>query len=99
MAQNNQANKPESKPDLVKCEVLRGIGMPADKNTLDIAKERARRKDIKFDPAGLSTMVFPNKPTYEDNGSTVIEPEPVFVMLDKETAKKLQKVDAVRVAI
>jgi len=97
MAQNNQ--QPEPKEKLIKCEVLRGIGMPADKDTLDIAKERARRKDIKFDPSGLSTMVFPNKPTYEDNGSTVIEPEPVFVMLDEKTAKKLQKANAVRVAI
>jgi hypothetical protein len=84
---------------MIKCEVLRGIGMPPDKKTLKTAEERARRKDIKFDPSGLTTMVYPNKDTYEDNGKTVIEAEPVFVELDEATAKKLQKVNAVRVAI
>ena len=73
--------------------------MPPDENTLKTAKERARRKDIKFDPSGLTTMVFPNQPTSEDNGKTIIEPEPVYVEMEKETAKKLQKAGAVRVAL
>jgi len=92
-------SKPAPKEEMIKCEVLRGIGMPPDENTLKVAKERARRKNIKFDPTGLTTMVFPNKPIKEDNGRTVIEPEAVFVELDKKTAQKLQKAGAVRVAI
>jgi len=94
---NNQRQAP--KQEKIKVEVLRGVGMPPDENTLKVAKERARRKDIKFDPSGLTTMVFPNPTIYEDNGKTVIEPEPVFVEMDKDAAKKLQKAGAVRVAI
>jgi len=93
------ANNQQAKPEMIKCEVLRGIGMAPDENTLKIGRERARRKNIKFDSTGLTTMIYPNKPTYEDNGKTVIEPEPVFVELEKAVAQKLQKAGAVRVAI
>lgn len=95
MAQNNQNKQPE----MIKCEVLRGIGTPPDESTLEVAKERAKRKNIKFDPSGLTTMVYPEKDRYEENGKTLVKAKPVFVELEVSVAKKLQQAGAVRRAI
>jgi len=91
--------KPAKKPKMFKCEVLRGIGIDADEATLKEAELRCKRRNIPFIKEGLTSMVYPNKPTSKDNGKTIIEPEPVFVDLPREVARKLQKVGAVRVDI
>lgn len=88
-----------AKTEMIKCQVLRGIGVPPDEKTLKVAKERARRKKIEFNPDGLTTMVFPEKDKYEDNGKTLIKAKPVFIELEKSVAKKLSEAGAVRVAL
>lgn len=88
-----------AKSEKIKCEVLKAIGVDADEATLKIGKERARRKDIKFDPSGLTTMLYPEKDHYTDNGKTLIKAKPVYAYLDKEVAKKLQTAKAVQIVI
>jgi len=89
----------DKKKDLVRCEVLRGIGVPPTEKDIEQEKMRAEQRGRKFVLKGLTSMVYPNKPTYEDNGKKVIEPEPVFVDLERPIARKLSKAGAVRVDI
>lgn len=83
----------------IKCEVLRAIGIEATKEAVEHLERRAKSKGIKFTKEGLTTMIHPNKPVYDKQKKDFIPGEPVFVNLDKETAKKLQAAGAVRVVI
>ena len=91
--------KKDKKPDTLKCEVLRGIGVAPSPEIIAHEKMRAKQRGREFVLEGLTEMLYPNKPIYKDNGKTIIDPEPVFVDLDRGTARKLQKAGAVRVDI
>ncbi len=97
MPSQKTASKEVTK-EMVECEVLRGIGIDATAETLKEQRDRAKTKGLRFVEEGLTTMIFPNKDVLE-NGKVVKEADPVFIMLEKEVARKLQKAGAVRVNI
>lgn len=81
----------------VECEVLRAIGIEATTEEIKKWKQRADIKGLNFSQAGLTTMIYPNKPVKSGDGKSMIPGEPVYVDLDKDTANKLSKAGAVRV--
>lgn len=106
MPSQKTALKTETKPEveaLIECEVLRAIGVEATQELIDDMKRRADRRGLKFVKEGLTTMIYPNKPTKElDHGTrkyVMVPPEPVFIGLPKPVAKKLQDAGAVKVVI
>lgn len=85
--------------DLVNCEVLRAIGVPATPADIKHLKQRAERRGLKFTDEGLTTMIQPNKPVYNKETKTYMPGEAVFAKLSRDVARKLNNAGAVRVVI
>lgn len=96
-AASKETEAPKEK--FIECEVLRGIGVEATKETLAAQKKRADTKGLKFDALGLTTMIYPNKKVVGSDGKTMVDGEPVFINLKTEDARKLSKAGAVRVVV
>lgn len=93
MPSQKTASKEEKK---IKVQVLRGIGVPADKETIAKYKMRAERKGIAFTEEGLTTMVYPSKPVFDKKQNKYVPGEDVFIDLDIDIAKKLDKAGAIK---
>ncbi len=92
--------KPEPKKEkLYKCQVLKAIGVEADAETVKYMSERAKRKGLAFTEKGLTTMIHPNKDVFDKDLKDYVPGEPVYVMLDKKTAEKLQSNNAVKISL
>jgi len=87
------------KPELIKCQVMRAIGIDATSATLISAKNRAARKGLSENMDGLTTMVHPNKDVPSEDKKSMVKGEPVYIDLEKEVARKLSEAGAVRVVI
>jgi len=94
---NIMPSQKTASPKKQRCEVLRAIGIEATQEDINALKKRADTKGLKFVSEGLTTMIFPEKRVLDRDGKTWIEPEPVFIDLDIDVARKLSKAGAVRV--
>lgn len=87
------------KKELIKCEVLKAVGIDATEETLKEARDRANSKGLRFTGKGLTTMIYPNKPKLSSDGKKWLEPEPVFIEVEKDIARRWQNAGAVKVVI
>lgn len=88
--------KKEDKEELIKCQVLRAIGLDATPKLIEEAKARSDRKGLNFISEGFTLMVHPNKDVPSEDGKSMIPGEPVFVDLPESAARKLDAAGAVK---
>jgi len=89
----------KAKEGMVRCEVLRGIGMPVTEEDKKHLELRAERRGLKFVEEGLTTMIYPRKSVFDEAKKAWIPGKPVFIDLETDVARKLNSVGAVRVVI
>lgn len=98
MPSQETALKPK-KEKLIKCEVLKAIGVDASIADIKKLERRAETKGLKFVKDGLTTTIYPAKPFYDKQKKDFIPGDPVFVELSKEAADKLSRAGAVRIDV